>query len=321
MRPRSIRSFALALALLGQAGYGHYDDENADARDKKPASWPPPMSARTARTWITLHETMIRPLPDRTPLREVMRAIREATRGKDGKGQEIDFRFKEGALEEAESTLNTPVASPFVGQPEVSVDTYLKYVLHQFVWERYVHDGFVVIDGPCDDCEGYATVSAAEAHAWLLLHQVVPLKFPEKTPLGEVLKAMTDATKGRGFQGRGLAISAVPHLLRDQPVWSKPVTIVAQDAPIGASLDRVLQPLKLGFRVLSDGNVQILAAWKPGELDEDDPESVYQLDWDEDFPMYRWTYSRLWRDYVQAARGVAEAQRRKEPEPGVRDHR
>ncbi len=151
-----------ALALLTQGVYGRCcaDDPKAEADDKKPASWPPPMSARAAATWIALYETMIRPPPDRTPLRDVIRLLREATRGKDGKGREIDFRFKEGALEEAEVTLDAPVASPFVGQPEVSVDTYLKYVLHQFIWERYVHDGFVVIDSPCDDCEGYATVSA-----------------------------------------------------------------------------------------------------------------------------------------------------------------
>jgi hypothetical protein len=313
MRPHFVRRLTIifaALTLIIQGGYGRSgDDPKADDEDKKPSSWPPPMSARTARTWITLHETTIRPLPDRTPLRKVMQALREATRGKDGKGREIVFRFKEGALEEAEITLDTPVASPFAGQPEVSVDTYLKYVLYPFVLERYVHGDSVLIDAPCDDCEGYATVSDAEAHAWLLLHQVVPLKFPDETPLGEVIKAMTDATKERGFQGRGLAISAVPWLLRDRPVWSKPVTIVAEDAPIGASLDRVLQPMGLGFRVLFDGNVLILTARKTVKPDDDNELEWFRQDeWDSDFPMFRSTYSAMWHEMVAAHQQGAKVQ-------------
>ncbi len=301
---RWVTVLTAVLALLAQCRYGRCcDDPKADTENSKPAAWPPPMSARAARTWIALHETTIRPLPDRTPLRGVMRAIRDAARGNDGKGQEIDFRITEEALWEAEVTLDAPIASPFAGQPEVAVDSYLKYVLRQFVWERYVHDGFVIIDNPCDDCEGYATVSAAEAHAWLLLHQSVPLKFPEKTPLGDVLGAISDATKGRGFQGRGLTISAVPRLLRDRPVWSRPVTIVAEDAPIGASLVRVLQPLGLAFRVLSDGNVLVVAAVpKGGEADDDNAAFMAQADWDNDFPMYRSTYSGLWHDHVRALR-------------------
>jgi hypothetical protein len=323
MRPHFAHGLAVilaALALLAQCRDGRScDDPKADTENTKPASWPPPISAQAARTWIKLHETTIRPLPDRTPLRDVLRALRDATHGKDGKGKEIDFRITEEALWDSEVTLDAPVASPFVGQPEVSVDSYLKYLLHQFVWERYVHDGFVIIDSPCDDCEGYATVSAAEAHAWLLLHQVVPLKFPEKTPLGEILKAMSDATKGGGFQGRGLTISAVPRLLRDKPVWSKPVTIVAENAPIGATLARVLQPLGLAFRVLSDGNVLVVAATpKRGEADDDNTAWVAQADWDDDFPMYRSTYSGLWHNYVQALHDMAEAQRRKEPERAAR---
>ena len=106
MRPHLARRFTIlfaALALIAQGRYGRCgDDPKADRRSEKPSSWPPPMSARTARTWITLHETTIRPLPDRTPLRKVLQALREATRGKDGKGPEVNFRFKEGVLEEAE---------------------------------------------------------------------------------------------------------------------------------------------------------------------------------------------------------------------------
>ena len=138
------------------------------------------------------------------------------------------------------------------------------------------------------------------------------MTFSEKTPLGEVLKAIVDATKGRGFHGRGLLISATPSVLRDPSLSSKPVTIVAQDAPIGASLARLLQPLGLAFRVLSDGNVLIMPTPK-----EDEPKPP---GWNDDFPLYRSTYSGLWHDYVRALRGMAKAQRGTEPERAARAH-
>ncbi len=138
------------------------------------------------------------------------------------------------------------------------------------------------------------------------------MKFPEKIPLGKILKAMVDATNGRGFQGRGLLISATPSVLRDPSLWSKSVTIVAQDAPIGASLVRLLQPLGLAFRVLSDGNVLIMPTPKE---DEPDPPG-----WNDDYPLYRSTYSRLWHDYVRALRGMAEPQRRKQSERAAPAH-
>lgn len=310
MPPRLARGLAVALAtlaLLAPARHGlSGDDPNAADENAGPRWWPPPISAGTARTWITLHETTIRPLPDRTPLRDVLRAIREATRGK---GQEIDIRIKNEVLWEAELTMNTPIASPFAGQTEVPVDTYLKYLLRQFVLERYVHDGFVTVDGPCDDCEGYATVSAAEAHSWLLLQQGMPLKFARPTPLGEVIQSIAAGTRGRGFQGRGLVISAAPWLLKEG-IWSKRVTIVAEDVPVGASLARVLQPHGLAFRVLSDGNLLIVSAPpKMRELDEHDEQAAmnFQVDWHGDFPLYRSTYSELWQQYVKECQRGAKA--------------
>src|SRR4051794_2981445 len=78
-----------------------------------------PLSAQAARTWIALHESRIRPLPGRTPLRQVLRALREATRGKAGWAEGVDFNVVPVALLEAEITLDAPVTLPFAGRPEV----------------------------------------------------------------------------------------------------------------------------------------------------------------------------------------------------------
>ena len=201
-RRSTTRALVLAPADVGSDG----QDVDHAPRDDRSGR------CRTARRSARSYRPCARPRPART-----------------GKALRSTSGSRSWFCEEAEITLDTPVLSPFAGQPEISVDTYLKYVLRQFIWERYVHDGFVLIDGPCDDCEGYATVSVAEAHAWLLLHQVVPVKFPEKTPLGEVLKAISEATKGRGLGGRGLVIATARSAWNDRAVWSKPVTIVANN--------------------------------------------------------------------------------------------
>ncbi len=298
----SISLMVTAIVLTGRAGRGGGLDE---PEAKSGEEWRQnlrgrPMSAQAARTWIALHETTIKPLPDRTPLREVLRALQDATRGKAGQPDGVSFRVVPEALLEAETTLDVPVTLPFVGRPEVSVDVYLKYLLHQFVWERYVRDGSVVIDSPCDDCEGYATVGAPEAHTRLLLHEIVPLRFPRGAPLGEVLMAITTAIEGKGPSGRGLVIYPDPSDFRMKAVTlNSPVTIDAQHAELGDSLRAILKQVGLGFRVLSDGTVMITepAAGREGTAS------------DYDFPQYRFSNSFLWHRWVEAQEEASRARR------------
>jgi len=259
------------------------------------------MSAQVARTWIALHESKIQPLPDGTPLRQVLRALRDATRGKAGWAEGVKFRVVSEALDEAEITLEAPVTLPFVGRPEVPVDMYLKYLLHEFVWERYVGAGAVVIDSPCDDCVGYETVSAAEAHTWLLLHQTVPLGLPQRAPLGDFLSAITSATRGKGQDGRGLLVYPRPGALRAQKIsLSTPVAIDARRAELGDHMRKSLKALGLALRVLTDGTVMLT------ELDHGEGGEIPK---DNAFPEWRFSYSFVWNQWVEAIKEAAQAQR------------
>ena len=78
-----------------------------------------------------------------------------------------------------------------------------KYLLHQFVWERYVHDGFVIIDSPCDDCEGYATAMPPRRTPGLSSRRPgLAFELPQdETPLGDVLKAMSGCHQGSRCPG------------------------------------------------------------------------------------------------------------------------
>jgi hypothetical protein len=259
-----------------------------------------PMSAETARTWIALSETKVRPLPDRTPLRQVLQALRDATRGKAGLTQGVDFRVVPEALLEAETTLDAPVALPFVGRPEVSVDMYLKYLLRQFVWERYVVEGSVVIDSPFDDCAGYETVRAAEAYTWLLLHENVQLELARRASLGEFLSAITIATRGKGQDGRGLMIYPKPSALRAKAVsWHSSVEIKFRRAEVGDLLRTTLKQLDLAIRVLPDGTTMLTEAGK----------SENERASDDAFPEYRFSYEFVWNQWVEALEGAARTGR------------
>ena len=68
---------------------------------------------------------MVKPLPDQTPLAEVLRSLKDATRGKDGKGSPLKLYVDPTSLQESEITMETPIAAPLVGQDEVSLHTYL----------------------------------------------------------------------------------------------------------------------------------------------------------------------------------------------------
>ncbi|MFO0950091.1 MAG: hypothetical protein U0835_02860 [Isosphaeraceae bacterium] len=256
-----------------------------------------PLSSRAARTWIALHEAKIRPLPDGTPLRQVLRAVREATRGQAGWSEGIEFRVVSEALLEAEVTLDAPVVLPFVGRPEVSVDMYLKYLLRQFVWERYVGEGTVIIDSPCDDCVGYTTVGVAEAHAWLLFHGTAPRGLPERATLEELLTMVVEATRGKGLGGRGIMIHPEMSALRAKGVTLRtPVSIKSRESEIGGLLQSSLNPLGLALRVLPDGSVMLTENVRGGSTVA--PGNA--------FPEYRFSYEYLWKEWVEARREAAQ---------------
>src|SRR5262249_9597446 len=114
------------------------------------------------------------PPPDGTPFGEVIAALKAAARGKDAEAP-FDWYLDPISLQESEISRMTPVPAPFVGQVEVSLDTYLGFILPPFGLVHTVHDGTLILDSPCCDCPRRLAVTAAEAWTWRMLQDVVPL--------------------------------------------------------------------------------------------------------------------------------------------------
>ena len=239
-----------------------------------------PISSSLARTWIALHETRMKPLPDKTPLGQVIQAIKEATRGKDGKEPPVEFVIHPIGLLEAEITMQTPVDLPIVGREELFLDAYLTLVVRQFGLSHWVHSGVVVISLACDDCPGYQTVAAQEARTWLVLNEVVPLKYPDGVPLRTLLETIHRTTAGKGKDARGLVIHVDQLGLKEaeQTMTSK-VTIDLERAPLCTALRRLLGPIGLQFHVRDDGILIIKSRGSDVdcEMDESDLIEGYRM--------------------------------------------
>jgi hypothetical protein len=285
MRPLRLASLVLTLGLLAWCGqppcrgqfveFGEGGMIEEQEGEYQPVSLP--ISAKAARTWIALHETMIRPLPDQTPFGAIIKAVKALVRGKDGKSPPFEFYLDPVELAVVGLTMETPMASSFVGDQEVSVYQNLQLLLRWSPLVCIVHDGIVIIETPCDDCPGYPKVTTSEAWTWLVLHEVVPLSFPNETPLQEVLQAIQRATIGKGKEGRGLAIYVDPIALRDaKKTPGTKVTIELEHVPLRASLGLILKQVDLGFRVREDG---ILIISNRDEVDSPMDEAQLALDY------------------------------------------
>ena len=254
---------AASIALILSAPARPQDPFAESEGDREPMErefLPPslPLAPEAARTWIALHETKMVPPPDQTPLAEILAAIRAAARGQDGGAPGFEIHLDPICLPEAEITLQSPVQSPYIGRSEVSLNTYLSDVFRQFVWTHRVDGGLVVIESPCDDCAESHTPTAAEARTWLLLHEAVPLRFPDGAPFRNVLAAMQHGLAGRGVEGPGLPIRIAPFVLRNEDLTlDSAVRIDLERAPLRTSLRLILEQLGLGFEVRRDGVVNI----------------------------------------------------------------
>jgi hypothetical protein len=265
-----------SLAWTPQPNLGGGEDDREFAERDEGGFRPPrlPVSARSARTWIKLHETMVKPLPDETPFGEAIQALREATRGRDGKEPPIDFFFDLDGLSQVDMTVSSPVNPPILGREAVSLDTYLSLMLDDLDLVHRVDEGVVIIQAPCEDCPCHRTVTAPEARTWLLLHEVVPLKFG---PGGEAtwpdgLEAIRRATAGK--DGRGLLIHVAPMRFKGEVNITSviPESIVLEQAPLCTSLGLLLGPFGMGFHVREDGVVFV-----SGELERSSPRDADEV--------------------------------------------
>jgi hypothetical protein len=255
----SMAALGLALIPFQARGGGFQPDEKAvKSRRDEYKTIHLPLSAKAARTWIALHETMVKPFPDKTPLRNVFQSLQRQIQGKDGQATPFQFYLDPTTLQEMEIRAEATVSAPFLGDEEVSLHTYLSLLLKEFGLVHRVHDSLVIIDTACDDCGEGPKVTASEAWTWLLLQQEVPMSFPDETPLRDVLKAVYRATAGKNKGGRGLVIYVDPIGIQEaEKSLDSTVSIDLKHAPLCTTLGLLLRQLGLGFGVRDDGMLVI----------------------------------------------------------------
>ncbi len=122
----------------------------------------------------------------------------------------------------------------------------------------HVRNGLVFIGGRPDDRPPYQTATAAEARTWLLLHEVVPLHFPDGAPLRDVLDAAGRPNPGKGERGRNLRWFHGKRTAREtEALLGSTVTIDLDRAPLCTSLALVLGQVGHSFQVEDDGSISI----------------------------------------------------------------
>ncbi len=222
-----------------------------------------PLTAKSARTWIALQETKIKPLPDQTTFGEIIDAVKRAIRVK---GPRVNLYMSPALLLENELSLKSPFRNPFVGDEEVLLTTYLEMILKPHVMTYEVHDDLLIITDPPDDWPQPKTVSAAEARTWLTLQKEISLKFPQEVPLRTAIREIQQASIRKEEGNKGLVIHVELTALKEvESSPDSPVTADFDNIPICTVLGLILSQVHLTFYVRDDGLLVITGPRDDGD--------------------------------------------------------
>lgn len=123
--------------------------------------------------------------------------------------------------------------------------------------------------------------TVAETKTWLALQKVVPMNFPDETPLKDIVKFIRESTRdaNSGFP-KGIPIYVDPQGLQDvDTTMDAPVTIDLDGMPLGKTLRLAIRPLGLVADIDKDGLLVITSSGcNDGEPVPDDYASWQSLD-------------------------------------------
>jgi hypothetical protein len=114
------------------------------------------------------------------------------------------------------------------------------------------------------------TAGAAVINVWIreVLERPITLRYPEETPLADVLKAIRAATRGPDGRGPVFYVDQIG-LQEAEKSMASPVTIDIEDVPLRTILPLILTQLDLKYGI-QDGMVYITS----DKVDEDFPRSI-----------------------------------------------
>ncbi|WP_422927491.1 hypothetical protein [Singulisphaera sp. PoT] len=252
--------FAVILIFLQCTPSNAQDKENPTLSAKaQSSSWRQylPLSLRSATTWIVLQETQIKPLPDKTPLEEILNTIKKGLK-ENTKGHAINLIIENSSLSALEISLTSPIRSPFVGSEPLSVYSYMELLFGQMSLYCTVRDNIVIISSGCSDCSSPKAVTLEEAKTWLLLREKITLDFPKEVSLSNFLTLIRDTVANIGSNRRGLLFMVEESGFKeDKKSLQFPLQSGLIEVEVCTYLRFVLGHFGLQFYVREDGIVVI----------------------------------------------------------------
>jgi len=209
-------------------------------------------SPQTKAILAKLEESIKMNFPNETPLEEVLKHVKEATKGPSASG--IPIYVDPLGLHELNKTMTSPVT---IDQDEIPLKDSLRLALNQLGLASTIKDGLLFIGSPASvQQEQSETEIAADRESprtkdtLTRLDAPVAMSFPNETKLVDVLNYVKSATKG-GTYSSGIPIHVDPNGLKEtQKTLTSPVVIDVQ----GVSLKTTLRLL---LKQLGDRHVEI----------------------------------------------------------------
>jgi hypothetical protein len=281
IRPLVIAAVLLTWTWAPLARAGGFGGEQA----KKKPGLPPraEMTAEAAHTWRKLQQPIPLHFPNDTPLEDVLKHIKDATKGKEKeKGDPGLMIYVDPiGLQEAEKSQAAPVRLDIEG---ISLAEGLTLLLNQLGLRYYVRkDGLLYVtsrQGEDRDeliASATAPASAHAARTWEKLFQPISMPFPNETPLEDVIKYIKSATVGPDFP-EGIPVYLDPRGLQEsEKTETSPIRLNLEGLPLALTLKLLLAQLDLVYYV-DDHGLLVISDEDPTRPDEPEPDRVSALE-------------------------------------------
>jgi hypothetical protein len=210
------------------------------------------ITPRTKAILNALEKPIAMSFPDETPLEDVLKYIKEATKNSE-RDSGIPIYVDPVGLQDAEKALNSTIKIDIDGKP---LSTTLPLVLGQLGLDHCAKDDLLFISSP----DGVAAEQKRHAVAPLddtadtkvvmdALEKAISMAFPIETPLEDVLKYIKQATTN-GERDSGISIYVDPLGLQEAEKSStSTITIDLEGVPLKTTLRHLLRQLRLGYLV------------------------------------------------------------------------
>jgi serine/threonine protein kinase len=224
------------------------------------------ISPRTKAASAKLDKPIAMKFPDGTPLKDVLEYIKQATKGPNDPG--IPIYVDPNGFREAEETLTSTVT---IDLENIPLKDSLELILDQLDLAYCIRDGLMFISSPSSVVSEKSqplpatTDSSAESRAIAAkLDEPTTMRFPNPTPLKDVLRYITNVLKAKKDTGVEVFVDQTG-LQKAEKTIASTVTIDVEGIPLRTTLRLLLKQIGLAFS-LQKGVLHITAGNQGGMM-------------------------------------------------------